>query len=132
MPRTVEQLVEEARHRIRNATPDEVAGAVLSGKLVVVDVRESDEFESGHISGAINIPRGWLEFKADRTCPAYDERLERDKPILVYCPFGGRSALATAALKELGYANVMNLAGGLDAWTRSGYPVEQPEAAPVA
>lgn len=131
MPKTVEQLVGIAERRIRSATADDIADSVLSGEIVVVDVREPDEFEQGHIPGAVNIPRGWLEFKADPTCPAYDERIGPDKPILIYCPFGGRSALATAALQELEYANVTNLEGGLEAWKNAGYPVERLEGAPV-
>jgi rhodanese-related sulfurtransferase len=132
MSKTVEQLVGEAKRRIRSATPDEVADTVLSGELVVVDVREPDEFEKGHIPGAVNIPRGWLEFKADPTWRAYDERIAPDKPLLVYCTIGGRSALAAAALQELAYANVTNLENGFEAWKNAGYPVKRPEAAPVA
>lgn len=131
MPKTVERLVDEAMRRIRSATPDEVAAMVLSGELVVVDVREPDEFEKGHIPGAVNIPRGWLEFKADPTSPAYDERIAADKPLLVYCTIGGRSALATAALQELDYANVTNLEDGFEAWKDADYPVERTRAAPV-
>jgi rhodanese-related sulfurtransferase len=132
MPKTAEQLVDAAKRRIRSATPEEVVDAVLSGELLVVDVREPDEFEKGHIPSAVDIPRGWLEFRADPTCPAYDERIASDKPLLVYCAIGGRSALATAALQELEYANVTNLEHGFEGWKRAGYPVEQPEAAPVA
>ena len=131
MPKTVEQLVGEAERRIRSATPDDVANAVLSGELVVVDVREPDEFESGHIPGAVNIPRGWLEFKADRTCPTYDEQIAPDRPLLITCTIGGRSALAAVALQELDYADVTNLEGGFEAWKDAGYPVTRPEAAPV-
>jgi rhodanese-related sulfurtransferase len=131
MPRTVEDLVDEAKRHIRSVSPDAIADKVLSGELVVVDVREPDEFAQGHIPGAIHIPRGWLEFKADPSCPAYDERIARDTPVLVYCPFGGRSALAAAALQELEYTNVTNLEGGLAAWQDAGYAITPPEAAPV-
>jgi rhodanese-related sulfurtransferase len=131
MPKTVEQLLREAKRRIRNATPDEVADTVLSGELTVVDVREPEEFERGHIPGALNIPRGWLELRADPTWRAHDERLAPDKPVLVYCTVGPRSILAAAAIHELGYANVTNLEEGLVAWEKAGYPVMQPEGAPV-
>jgi rhodanese-related sulfurtransferase len=129
MPKTVEQLVDEAKRRIRSAPPEAVADTVLSGRLLVVDVREPDEFEKGHIPGAVNIPRGWLEFKADPTCPAYEQRIAPDKPILVTCAIGGRSALAAAALQELEYTNVTNLEDGFEAWKTAGYAVERPEAA---
>lgn len=122
MPKTVEQLVDEARSRIRSAPPGELADKVLSGAVVVLDVREPDEFEHGHIPGAANIPRGWLEFKADPACQAYDERIAPDRRLLVYCAIGGRSALAAAALQELEYVDVTNLEGGFEAWKDAGYP----------
>jgi len=131
MPKTVDQLVNEAKRHIRNAPADEVANTVLSGELIVLDVREPDEFEQGHIRGALNIPRGWLEFKADPTCPAYDARIAPDKPILVTCAIGGRSALAAAALQGLDYANVTNLEGGFEAWRNAGYPITGSEPAPT-
>ncbi|HEU0304412.1 MAG TPA: rhodanese-like domain-containing protein [Gaiellaceae bacterium] len=132
MAKTVELMVSEAKRRIRNATPEEVADDVLAGGLVVVDVREPDEFEQGHIPGAVNIPRGWLEFRADPTCPAYDQRIAPDGRLLVTCAIGGRSALAAAALQELDYANVTNLEFGFEGWRKAGYPIRQPAGAPVA
>jgi rhodanese-related sulfurtransferase len=131
MAKTVEQLLSEARRRIRNATPDEVADTVLSGELLVLDVREPEEFEQGHLPGALNIPRGWLELRADPTWRAHDERLAPDKPVLVYCTVGPRSILAGAALRGLGYTSVTNLDEGLVAWKNAGYPVTQPEGAPA-
>lgn len=131
MPKTVEQLVDEAKRRILSATPGDVVDAVLAGEVLVVDVVEPDEFEAAHIPGAVNIPRGWLEFKADPTCPVYDERIAPDKPVLLSCTIGGRSALAAVALLELGYEDVTHLKGGFEAWKSTGYPVERPEAVPV-
>jgi rhodanese-related sulfurtransferase len=131
MPKTVEQLLRDAKRRIRNARPDEVADKVLSGELLVLDVREPEEFEQGHLPGALNIPRGWLELRSDPTWRAHDERLVPDKSVLVYCTVGPRSILAAAALRELGYANVTNLDEGLVAWKNAGYPVTQPEGAPA-
>jgi rhodanese-related sulfurtransferase len=132
MPKTVEQLIGEAKLRIRSVRPEEVAATVLAGEIVVVDVREPDEFEGGHLPFAVNIPRGWLEFKADPTCPVYDRRVAPDLPLLLYCTIGGRSALAAAALQELDYASVSSLEGGFEGWKAAGYPVRGAEVVSVA
>lgn len=132
MPRTVEQLVADAKRRVRSAGPDEVAEAILAGRALVVDVREPDEFERGRIPGSVNVPRGWLEFRADPACPVHDERLAPERPLVVCCAIGGRSALAAAALEELGYAEVTNLEGGFEAWKAAGYTVEPGEVTTVA
>ncbi len=120
--KTVDQLVEEARRRIAGVTSDEIAEDVASGRVLVVDVREPDEWEQGHIPQAINIPRGWLEFKADPATPFADARLHPGRPILVHCAAGKRSALACAALQDMGYAAVRSLEGGFEAWQKAGYP----------
>ncbi len=80
--------------------------------LLIVDVREPAEFRAGHIPGAVNIPRGWLEFRIREVAK------ETIRPILVYCKEGMRSALAGSTLRNLGYVNVSNLAGGWEAWER--------------
>ncbi len=87
---------------------------------LVVDVRELDEWTEGRIPGAIHIPRGNLESRIEQAAP------DRAQPILLYCAAGNRSAFATKSLEELGYENVVSLAGGYTDWKRSGLPTELP------
>ncbi len=91
----------------------------------VVDVREPEEFAGGHIPGAVNIPLGRLEIEVDAH-PAVVERALRERPIVVYCLSGGRSARAAAALRRRGFANPVSLAGGIMAWEGDGHPVALP------
>ena len=90
---------------------------------MLIDVREADEFHAGHIPGALNIPRGLLEFKLSGT-PAL---AARDTRIVLYCKTSGRAALAACALQSMGYLNVQSIAGGFDAWVAAGKSVAQPE-----
>jgi rhodanese-related sulfurtransferase len=91
-----------------------------------VDVREPAEWEKGHIPGAVHVPRGLLEFKADPSLPAYHEpKLDPGKRLVVYCASGGRSALATKTLSDMGYPDVANLQGGFTGWSEANKPVER-------
>lgn len=108
-------LVLEARAQIHEVALVE-ADAAIRAAAVLLDVREADEFHAGHIAGAINIPRGLLEFKLS----ADPELCARDLNILLYCKTGGRAALAACALQAMGYRQVQSLAGGLDAWLAAG------------
>lgn len=83
--------------------------------LLVIDVREPAEFRAKHIPGAVNIPRGVLEFKI------MSKVKDVDRPVLIYCRTGLRGSLAGQSLKKLGYTNVSNLAGGFVAWEYDGY-----------
>ena len=85
-----------------------------------LDVREPDEWQEGHIPGAVHIPRGNLESRIEGLVA------DRDREIVVYCAVGSRSAFATRTLHELGYANVVNLAGGFSDWKRNGYGFTTP------
>lgn len=123
MPLTAMDLVAEAKRHIVEVSPDEAKA--LIGNVLVLDVREPAEYALGALPGAINIPRGVLEFKID-SHPAFQNR--RDADILVYCQTGGRSALATEALKKLGYEKAVSLAGGFKLWQESGLAVETPPA----
>lgn len=124
MARTVKQLVAEAKGQIRNLTVDEVARQLDKSPVTLVDIREPDEVSrDGHIPGAVLAPRGMLEFWADPESPYHRSDLSPAAPTVVYCASGGRSALATAALQDLGYSDVAHLDGGLKAWIEQGRPV---------
>jgi molybdopterin/thiamine biosynthesis adenylyltransferase/rhodanese-related sulfurtransferase len=84
----------------------------------LVDVRERDEWDEGHLPGAIHIPRGHLESRIEQAVP------ERSQPVLLYCAAGNRSAFAAQTLEQLGYERVTSLAGGYTDWKRNGYPTE--------
>jgi molybdopterin/thiamine biosynthesis adenylyltransferase/rhodanese-related sulfurtransferase len=85
-----------------------------------VDVREPDEWEEGHVPGAIHVTRGRLESRIEGLVP------DKERPLVVYCSVGSRSAFATKALGEMGYTDVVNLAGGFTEWKRSGFEVTIP------
>jgi rhodanese-related sulfurtransferase len=89
-----------------------------SRDLVVLDVREKDQFESGHVPGAVHLPRGQLELRVDAVLPDPTVR------ILTCCEFGKISTLAAATLRELGYTRAVALDGGMKAWRDAGYPLE--------
>jgi sulfur-carrier protein adenylyltransferase/sulfurtransferase len=89
----------------------------LDGALFV-DVREQDEWDEGHIPGAVHVSRGFLESRIETAAP------DKAQPIVVYCQSGNRSLFATKTLEELGYENVTSLAGGFVDWKRSGFPTK--------
>jgi molybdopterin/thiamine biosynthesis adenylyltransferase/rhodanese-related sulfurtransferase len=93
-----------------------------SSGVTFVDVRERDEWDEGFIPGAVWVPRGSLESRIEQQMP------DRDREIVVYCAGGSRSAFAAKTLEELGYANVVSLAGGFAEWKRNGFPYELPKA----
>ena len=122
---TASDLVAEARAKIREVAPGAFHAAVADA--VVIDVREPSEFETGHIPGAINIPRGVLEFQVDAH-PAVpnvsDPALShKERPIVVVCRTGGRAALSAVNLQRLGFADVRSIAGGVLAWGEAGLPL---------
>ena len=131
MSLTAHDLINAAKRRIREVGALELLSVRGEG-APIVDVREPEEFEDGHIPGAVNIPRGLLEFEVDGH-PAVTYKTEealshRERPVVLYCLSGGRSALAAEALKRLGFTNPMSLAGGILAWEDQGHPVELPGA----
>jgi len=96
-----------------------LSAALESGSPpLVIDVREQDEWDEGHIPRALHIPRGYLESRIERTAP------DRETPIVLYCASGARSAFAAKTLEELGYPNVSSLAPGYTGWKRDGFPTE--------
>jgi rhodanese-related sulfurtransferase len=113
------QLVAEAKVGLPAVHPAELKARLDSGEqLVVIDVREPNEWARGVIPGANPVPRGVLE-------GTVDGRLPLDATVVLYCAAGGRSALAARSLREMGFGKVENLEGGFDAWAGAGLPVEQ-------
>lgn len=93
--------------------------------VVILDVRDAPELEaSGKIKGAVHVPRGMLEFRADPESPSRHPALQRDRTVLVYCGSGGRAALSGKTLKELGYTSVYN-AGGFKELAEAGLETER-------
>ena len=87
---------------------------------LLVDVREQDEWSEGHLPGAVHVPRGNLESRVERVAP------DRSQPVILYCQAGNRSVFAAKTLEELGYENVVSLAGGYTDWKRNGFPTQLP------
>jgi rhodanese-related sulfurtransferase len=119
--KTVQQLIAEAAREVPFMGMEEVLARIGRGQrdLVLLDVRERDAFDAGHLPGARHIPRGQLELRVDHALP--DPTLR----ILTYCQFGKISTLAAATLRIMGYTRVVALDGGMDAWVKAGYPVER-------
>ncbi|MDT5099306.1 MAG: hypothetical protein QOC76_3043 [Mycobacterium sp.] len=124
MGKSVKDLVAAANAVVPRITPDEARQKLEAG-AVVVDVRDAAEVaKSGKVAGAVHIPRGMVEFRADPETPYYDASFDKDKALILYCASGGRAALSGQALKEMGYAEVYNL-GGFNDWAESGGAVEK-------
>ena len=122
---TAAGMVSAAKTRIDNLSVGTVAEELATGNVMLVDIREPDERAvSGTIPGAMHAVRGMLEFYADPTSPYHRPEFELDCRIVLFCASGGRSALATDTLRQLGYTRIAHLDGGIKAWTAAGRPVE--------
>lgn len=116
-------MVQQAKNEIENLTPEKASKELSTGNIVLIDVREPGEFQQAQIPGAVNAPRGMLEFYADPSLPYYKTDFDKEKRIILYCASGGRSALAVQTLKRMGYDNVAHIDGGLKAWQAANLPV---------
>ena len=110
--------MQQARSEISEIDATQARERIESGEPVVVDVREQEEWDEGHIPGAVHVPRGHLESRIERLAP------DTGRPVVVYCSAGNRSAFAAKTLAELGYEDVVSLAGGFTDWKRNGFPVQ--------
>ncbi|MHB1260263.1 MAG: rhodanese-like domain-containing protein [Thermoplasmatota archaeon] len=121
---TVKDLIAEARTKIDNLPAAEMARALEAPNVLLVDLREPGErAEHGTIPGALAAPRGMLEFYADPATPYHKKDFDPARRVLLYCASGGRSALAGATLRRLGYERVAHLDGGFKAWKDAGQEV---------
>jgi len=120
--KTAQDLVAAAKRSVTEIAVTD-ADAAIQAADAVLDVREADEYAQGHLPGAVHMSRGLLEFKLSN----HPKLGARDQRIVVYCKTSGRAALAAVAMQEMGYLNVVSIAGGLDAWAAAGKPVVKPE-----
>jgi rhodanese-related sulfurtransferase len=127
MTTTAAQMIADANARIAHVTPQEAFDLHDAGAAVLLDVREPTEWET-HIPGAVQVPRGILEFQADPASPRHNPVLNPDRQVIVFCRSGARAALAAATLADLGFSNVLNMTGGLTAWKDAGLPTEDAHA----
>ena len=117
LKRGFKQMLAEANAVIESVSVQDLAYLMDDTEAILVDVRETVERESdGAIPGSLHVSRGMLEFKADPDSPVYDNDLNPDDRLILYCGTGGRSALAAKTLSDMGYENVSSLAGGYAAW----------------
>lgn len=125
LTKTSAQLVEEARARIEEIEAEALIAAAGDPDTVIVDIRDVRELSrAGRIPGAVHAPRGMLEFWIDPDSPYYREVFGQDgKRYVLHCASGWRSALAAAALNDMGFA-CAHLRGGFSAWKDAGGPVE--------
>jgi molybdopterin/thiamine biosynthesis adenylyltransferase/rhodanese-related sulfurtransferase len=115
MSKSYAELLREAKASITEVTPAE-AERLRAGGVTLIDVRESTEWEQGHIAGALLISRSYLEQNVEGAVP------DRDAPVVVYCAGGVRSAFAAQTLKALGYTNPISMSAGFQGWKAAGLP----------
>ncbi len=111
------QIVSDAKSRIREVSVAETQERVKQG-ATLIDVREDNEFDAAHASGAMHMGRGIIERDIVQTYP------EKDQELILYCGGGYRSALAADMLQKMGYSNIRSMAGGWAAWKDAGAPTE--------
>lgn len=111
-----QQLVAQAKKNIVEISPEDAAAKLQNHEAVIIDVREKDEYDEGHIPNAIHLSRGTIELEIEEKVP------DPNAVVVVHCGGGGRSALAAESLHKMGYKNVRSMAGGLKAWKAAGLP----------
>src|ERR687893_3308294 len=122
MSRSGAEVIRDIKSRVEEIDPARVSEHLGNG-IVLVDVREGNEWDAGHIPGAKHVPRGYLESRIEGAVP------DRSQRVVLYCASGNRSALAAHTLKDmLGYENVESMTGGITLWKDRGYDVEVPKS----
>ena len=124
MVTSVKDMIADAVAQIGLVTVQEAANELDVGDVVLVDVREPTEWEH-HVAGALQVPRGLLEFAADPASPRHLAELDPSRRIIVMCRSGARSALAGSTLKDMGFDDVRNLSSGFAARTEASLPTAE-------
>src|ERR1700737_385409 len=115
------ELLKETKAGIREVDTATAAEVIARPGTVILDVREADEYEQGALPGAAHLPRGHLESKIETHIG------DRATPIVIHCASGVRSAFAAKTLQDLGYTDVVSMAGGFNKWKEEGRPWSTPK-----
>ena len=123
--KSVKDLVAEASREVETLSAEDAVNLVGQPGVVFVDLREGEELQkTGKLTGAVHVPRGFLEFQADATSPTHKPELGGDKKLVLYCGSGSRSALGAKTLRDMGIRNVAHVAGGFSALVKAGAATE--------
>jgi len=122
--KTAKNFLEEANAVVTRISPEEGIAQHASSENIFIDVRDSGDIaKSGTISGALRIPRGFIEFAADDASPFHNAALKKDANLYLVCGAGGQAALAGKTLKDMGFQAVTNV-GGIGDWKEAGGAME--------
>ncbi len=126
MAKSLKDYVDAALEVVTEIEPAEVLAKAESDAYRILDVREPEEYADGHIPGAYNIPRGFLEVRADHVHHKQDPTMQdRSQKFICYCGGGHRSAMACKTLLEMGFAEALSVKGGWTGWEEFGGPIEK-------
>ena len=114
-----QKLVADAKKHVIEISPQDAAAKLNNGEAIIVDVRDHDEWDEGHIPGATHLSRGTIEFDIEEKVP------DPNAMIICHCGGGGRSALAAESLQKMGYKNVRSMTGGFRAWKAAELPTTE-------
>ena len=112
----------DLKKRVKEATPQQVADLLRGGDVQLADVREKDEWDAGHLPGAVHVPKSYLEQWSEDRIP------DKNKATVLYCAGGVRSVMAADTLTKLGYTNLISMTGGFNRWKDSGLATVTPES----
>ena len=122
-PDSVDQYVSHIRKTVQTTDMDGYLAAVKSpNEQLLLDVREEEEFKAGHVPGAVNIPRGLLEFRIWKQL-GHPAQVDTGRKIYVQCQTGGRATLATKQLQDIGFTNVIAVIMNFEDWQKKGNPL---------
>jgi len=128
--KTPKVYINEVKALVEEVTVDDLMVALTQPDVILIDVRESEEYKHGHVSGSVNFPRGMLEakisshpFLAHHCEEQYAIKELAQRSVYLICKTGGRSALAAKSLTDMGHNYVFSVAGGMDEWQRKNLPV---------
>ena len=113
-------MLAEANGEVDAITVKDAKALLASDDVVFIDVREQHERDAGTIPTSVHAPRGFLEFIADPAGPMHHPAFASGRQLVIFCGSGGRSALASKTLQDMGIGRVVNLVGGFQAWVQGG------------